>query len=261
VKALVLSAGGMFGAWQAGVWQALEGAFEPDLVIGASIGSINGWIIASGAPVSELVSLWLSPPLETRPKWRLPRRPWQGLADPAPLETAIRGIHQAYRPQIRYGLVLTRVPRLQPRLFTTDREVTWRHLMASCSVPVIFPACRLADDGRYVDGGFLGALPLWAALEEGATEIVAVDVMAHLSPGYRAMMGVLRRVAGRQVRVPETAAVNVMQPVRALGGVEDAMIWKRENIERWIADGRAAGERFRAGGGDFSFRVASGSGR
>lgn len=251
----------MFGAWQAGVWHALEGVFRPDLVIGASIGSINGWIIASGAPVSELESLWLDPPLATQPKWRLPRRPWQGWADPAPLEAAIRRIHQSYSPRIRYGVVLTRVPRLQPRLFTTDREVTWRHLMASCAVPVVFPSCRLADDGRYVDGGFLGALPLWAAFEQGATEIVALNVMAHLPAAYTTMMRILRRAAGWRARIPEAAAVSILQPDRRLGGVEDAMVWKRENIERWIADGRTAGKRFAAGGGGFSFRAASRSGR
>ena len=47
-KALVLSAGGMFGAYQAGAWEVLSQSFQPDIVIGASIGSLNGWAIAAG---------------------------------------------------------------------------------------------------------------------------------------------------------------------------------------------------------------------
>jgi predicted acylesterase/phospholipase RssA len=41
-RALVLSGGGMFGAWQAGAWSVLARHFQPDLVVGASAGSLNG---------------------------------------------------------------------------------------------------------------------------------------------------------------------------------------------------------------------------
>ena len=44
--ALVLSAGGMFGAYQAGAWKALAPELSPDLVVGTSAGSLNGWAIA-----------------------------------------------------------------------------------------------------------------------------------------------------------------------------------------------------------------------
>ena len=60
--ALVLSAGGMFGAYQAGVWQALSPVFRPDMVIGCSVGSINGALIAGSAPERRLDALrgyWL----------------------------------------------------------------------------------------------------------------------------------------------------------------------------------------------------------
>ncbi len=47
-SALVLSAGGMFGAYQAGVWNVLSQRFQPDMVVGTSAGALNGWAIASG---------------------------------------------------------------------------------------------------------------------------------------------------------------------------------------------------------------------
>ena len=57
----MLSAGGMFGAYQAGVWKALSPVFRPDVVIGCSVGSINGWAIAGGISGDELIRTWLDP--------------------------------------------------------------------------------------------------------------------------------------------------------------------------------------------------------
>jgi NTE family protein len=49
--ALVLQGGGALGAYQAGVYQALqEAGLEPDWVSGVSIGAINGAIIAGNPP-------------------------------------------------------------------------------------------------------------------------------------------------------------------------------------------------------------------
>src|SRR2546427_8151414 len=39
--ALVLSGGGMFGAYQAGVWKALSHELSPDIVVGASVGALD----------------------------------------------------------------------------------------------------------------------------------------------------------------------------------------------------------------------------
>src|SRR5262249_59069692 len=48
---LVLQGGGALGAYQAGVYQALqEVGIEPDWVIGTSIGAINASLIAGNPP-------------------------------------------------------------------------------------------------------------------------------------------------------------------------------------------------------------------
>ena len=52
--ALVLSGGGLFGAWQAGAWSVLVDHIRPDLIVGASVGSLNGYVIASGGTPEEL---------------------------------------------------------------------------------------------------------------------------------------------------------------------------------------------------------------
>ena len=55
---LVLQGGGALGAYQAGVYQALdEAGIEPDWVIGTSIGAINAGIIAGNRPDQRLPRL------------------------------------------------------------------------------------------------------------------------------------------------------------------------------------------------------------
>src|SRR5262245_53276554 len=60
--ALVLQGGGALGAYQAGVYQALqEVGLEPDWVAGVSIGAINGAIIAGNPPelrIEKLRAFW-----------------------------------------------------------------------------------------------------------------------------------------------------------------------------------------------------------
>src|SRR5262245_62373684 len=59
---LVFQGGGALGAYQAGVYQALdEAAIEPDWIIGTSIGAINASLIAGSPPterVSRLKEFW-----------------------------------------------------------------------------------------------------------------------------------------------------------------------------------------------------------
>ena len=76
-------------------------------------------------------------------------------------------------PFFQYGVVVTDL-RLKPRLFTTP-GIVFEHLKASCGFA--------AAEGRiYVDGGVMNPLPLWAATEMGATDILAINVLPQL-PG------------------------------------------------------------------------------
>ena len=59
--ALVLSAGGMWTAWEVGAWRVLRERFEPDLIVGASAGAWIGWAIAAGCTPEVLIDLWLAP--------------------------------------------------------------------------------------------------------------------------------------------------------------------------------------------------------
>ncbi len=168
--ALVLSAGGMYAAWEVGVWKALRDRIAIDLVVGASAGAWNGWAIAGGATVDELELDWLDPATGRILAWG-PHS--TGLLRPEMLHRKSRDLYARYRPCIPFGLTVVEVPRLRPRL-VRDSEIAWQHLAASCSIPFGFPPVRIGGK-YYVDGGLRGALPLWAAEAMGATRAIAVN--------------------------------------------------------------------------------------
>ena len=61
--AFVLGGGGVLGAHEVGMLQALaEGGVRPDLVLGTSVGALNGVFVAAhadpGAAVPELAAVW-----------------------------------------------------------------------------------------------------------------------------------------------------------------------------------------------------------
>ena len=61
-------------------------------------------------------------------------------------------------PAIDFAVVITDLLRLKPRV-VPESEVTWRHLAASCAVPLVLPQMRI--DGRlYSDGGLLNPVPV-----------------------------------------------------------------------------------------------------
>jgi NTE family protein len=238
-KALVLSAGGMFGAWQVGAWRVLEKRFRPDLIVGASIGSLNGWAIAGGCSAAELEQYWLElgEAMNLRP--HLPRAVLGGWIDGRRIERVIRELHARYRPHARYALVVTDLMRLRPRIFEGG-EVTAEHLLASCAVPLLLDARRIG--GRiYTDGGLLQALPEWVAFERGAEHAVSLNVLPFMpSAAIRLTVKAIRSAARfKAPTVPDSRSVVRLAPARGLGGPMQIMVWKRERIQEWIKRGEA----------------------
>jgi predicted acylesterase/phospholipase RssA len=175
----------------------------------------------------------------SRLRWRVPRGPLEGILEFGPLETLIRELHAAYPPRIDFGVVANDTLRMRPRLFRTP-NVTWRHLAASVGMICIFRQYRI--DGRvWSDGGLLGALPLWGAVEMGAGRIVAVNCLPALpSALMRAGVRTLRLLARyRPPRIPASVEVSEIRPEGALGSLRESMVWTEDNARRWIERGRA----------------------
>src|SRR5262245_33606232 len=127
--ALVLSAGGMFAAWEVGVWKALAPHFQPDLIVGASAGALNGWAIAGGATAAELAQDWLNP------------RTGRVMRSDA-LRRQARDLFERFEPRTPFALTVVELPHFRPRVIRGE-EIKWEHLAATCSIPLVFPPVRI----------------------------------------------------------------------------------------------------------------------
>src|ERR1035438_8160856 len=100
--ALVLSAGGMFGAYQAGACKVLAGLFQPDLIVGASAGALNAWALAGGCSPAELIASWTDRGDADLMHLRFPLFPWRGVFDPEPLTRHVDSLFARYKPRVPY---------------------------------------------------------------------------------------------------------------------------------------------------------------
>lgn len=202
---------------------------QPDLIVGASVGSLNGYAIAGGATPQELAEFWLQP----------------ASANFSKLPETINALMQRYALQTDYAVILTDLLRLRPRIFS-GAEITGRHLAASCAIPGVLRPHKI--DGRwYFDGGLLNPLPVWAAVELGATHIVALHALPQIpSILLRPFVTAFRRVAGHHPPLPpgieKSLELTVISTCDAIGSMRDALRWKRENIERWLHMGYSAAQ-------------------
>jgi NTE family protein len=240
MTALVLSAGGMYGAYQAGAWKALADVFHPDLIVGASIGAITGWAIAGGCNPDELVERWLHLEAAERFRWKFPRSPIHGVFDTTPLQHAIRDIYESFQPRTHFALVVTDLMKLRPRVIRGN-EASWQHLVATTAILGLFDQVRLG--GRiYSDGGLLSAVPLWVAAEMGATKVLVIDVLP-TPPGNvaRILVGAIRALS--PFRAPRVSGIDVVRlaPPRLLGPPLQSLYWTRANAESWIRAGEEQG--------------------
>ena len=235
--ALVLSAGGMFGAYQAGAWQSLAKEIKPDIVVGASVGALNGIAIAAGCLPEKLNERWLDREQSGAALRLFPNAGWRnGWFDPRPLREQSERILAEFEPKVPFGLVVVRLPRLRTVL-VKHPHITAAHLQATCSIPLFLPSVRI-DGKRFLDGGLLEKIPLWAALSMGATRIIAIDSLPQVGKWWlRAGTDIARMFKPRR-RYPKDLDLTIIRPSGYLGDANDAVFWKKENIVRWIEMGR-----------------------
>ena len=223
--ALVLSAGGLWAAWEVGVWKVLSRTFTPDLIVGASAGALNGWSIAGGCSPDDLIRDWLDPRSGEIMRFGLSAG---GFLRPESLYAKADDLFARFRPRIPFGLTLVEVPNMRVRLIR-DSEITARHLAAACAIPFGYPPVRI-EGKLYVDGGLRGGLPLQAAEGMGATRAIALNVLT----------GPIFSLLRHTMRAPDASpALQVvrLEPSEPLGSLRDALVWSSANIKRWIALG------------------------
>jgi NTE family protein len=192
--AIVLGGGGSRGAMQVGAMRALlEVGYQPDLVSGTSIGAANGAFLAvhgyNPQGIRRLEEVWRS----TVNQDLLPTNLWwntmhaffdhsNGFSQKRIRQFAI---DNGLAPELRFeDLLEVRLYPVAadlnagcPVIFGVDpQESVLESVLASMSLPPwMAPAKR---NGRYlVDGGAVSNLPIEAALQQGATEIIALDLL------------------------------------------------------------------------------------
>ena len=247
MKALVLSGGAGFGAYQVGAWQALqEAGWEPDIVVGASIGAVNAYVIGHDTSIAELRQTWLDLPRTIHAdRGRGRRIPVWEEADL--FRIWVREVARRYgnRPLVRdLQITLTHLPTCAIRV-ARGSQITERHLLGSCALLGV-SAPTSVDSGFYMDGGTFCRLPLRQALIAGATEIAAIDVLA--VPSSATVRRLVRSAAWTrnflrrerpeptEEELAEIRLLRVGHP-RPLGTIRDCFQWDSRRWERFIETG------------------------
>jgi len=179
--ALVLCGGGSYGALEVGFARALfESGLKADMILGSSIGALNGAFLAGGMSLDALAALWRGFRLRTavRPNfgWIAHPRRRPGFLSLSPLRRILRNT-----------LPVTRFEDLQIPLtiVTTDLTTGCAHywegpgdivepLIASMSLPGIFPPVVL-DAALHIDGGIADNVPLGRAKMLGARTALMIE--------------------------------------------------------------------------------------
>jgi NTE family protein len=183
--AIVLGGGGVFGATQVGMLRALlESGIQPGLVVGTSVGAINGAAIAADpslAGVENLAGFWTSlaeagmftdtvlARAGTLARYRT------HLYSAAPL----RKLLNSHLPDtfaelaVPFQCVAASIERSGAHWFSTGSLT--EAVMASAAVPGLLPPVVI-DGEHFLDGGLVHSIPVGRAVALGASDIYVLHV-------------------------------------------------------------------------------------
>jgi NTE family protein len=184
--AFVLGGGGILGAHEVGMLRALaESSIEPDLILGTSVGAINGAMFAAEPTtegVERLSELWSESRLSEVTAAGILRR-ITTLARTGThlesLEVARARLAEAFPVErvedltIPFQCVAASIEQAAEHWFTSG--VLADVVLASCAVPGILPPVKIGDE-HFVDGGIVNSIPVARAVALGATSIYVLQV-------------------------------------------------------------------------------------
>jgi NTE family protein len=184
--AFVLGGGGILGAAEVGMLQALlERRLVPDLVVGSSVGSLNGALVAADPTPKGVAAMTDA---------------WTNISDRhlltgsffGRLATLVRGgtylhsnerlralIDSSLGPRnfedlpVHFECVASCIERASGHWFSSG-PVT-EAVLASCAVPGLLPAVEI-DGEHFYDGGLVSSVPVGRAVGLGARQIFVLHV-------------------------------------------------------------------------------------
>jgi NTE family protein len=184
--AFVLGGGGVLGAHEVGMLRALaERDIRPDLILGTSVGAVNGAVFA-GDPtpsgVERLTRLWAETKLsEITPGGVLRRvstlartgthlESFQVARDRLEEALPAKRIEDLPTP---YQCVAASIERAAEHWFTSGNLA--EAVLASCAVPGILPPVKIGEE-HFIDGGIVNSIPVARAVRLGASTIYVLQV-------------------------------------------------------------------------------------
>ncbi|GAA2541826.1 patatin-like phospholipase family protein [Pseudonocardia hydrocarbonoxydans] len=184
--AFVLGGGGVLGAVQVGMLRALTDAgIRPDLVLGTSVGALNGAVLAAVEPAEaadRLDALWSSPDARalfaagTFGRLRELARSGVAAHSASPLRRAVTEVLGERRIEdlpVRFECCAAGIEDASEHWF--DRGPVVDAVMASAAVPGLLPPA-VVDGRHYLDGGLVNSIPLGRAVELGAARVFVLQV-------------------------------------------------------------------------------------
>ncbi len=162
-----------------------EREVAPDLILGTSIGAVNGAFFAADptrAGIERLIELWSDPALAEISPGTLLRRVGTLARSGTHLESpdAVRGRLHELLPVTRieqltvpFQCVAASIERAAEQWFTEGPLV--EVLLASCAVPGILPPIAI-DGEHFIDGGIVNSIPVNRAVTLGASTIYVLQV-------------------------------------------------------------------------------------
>jgi NTE family protein len=185
--AFVLGGGGVLGAAEAGMLRALlEAGVQPDLVVGTSVGALNGAFVAADPTVEatvRLADLWeslagsggvFSGSVVTRAATAV--RSGTHLHGRGPLRALLAQHLPVQRIEdlpVPFQCVAASIERAAERWF--DAGPLADAVLASCAVPGLLAPVRI-DGEHYLDGGLVNSVPVSRAVQLGARTVYVLQV-------------------------------------------------------------------------------------
>ncbi len=208
--AYVFSGGNVRGALQVGAAQALlaDTSRRPDLIVGTSIGAINGAHLAANPTLhgaQHLGELWrntqqsdIYPSNRLKILWRLIRRR-DSLYSNDPVRAMLnRTVTEAKTfGDLKIPMYITACTLNSNAIYYWGDDPAGsiiEAILTSTAVPAVFPPMR-QHGYEYIDGGVLNNLPIDIAIAHGATEIYALDVsyLNEILPPVKGAMTAMQR--------------------------------------------------------------------
>lgn len=187
--AFVLSGGGNLGAVQVGMLRALiEHGITPDLIVGCSVGALNGAALADQpnlVGVARLEQVWRNVdgnqlmPRNWMPNAVTMARKGEAVHDNEGLRRLAEEVMAARtfaELKVPFECVATDVEAVDERWFGAEQDSPLIDaILASSAIPALYPSVEI-DGRRYLDGAIVNDVPVVRAVERGARRLYVLQV-------------------------------------------------------------------------------------